>query len=364
MRMPRSLIAIAAGFAVLLPAAALAGPDSLCVQFVGSAGGETIMLSRGRVLAGALPVTLCGIGRNEVYRLELAGPGFERRVGSLRIGPDGASVGGIRLGVMARNALVPGMGSAYAGRRGAAAADGVSLAAALAVLAAEQREYGHLRNRLDVLRSLAAGAETYEEAARARDGAHEAVVMVNIQNAHRRRLAVLCGALYGWQAIEPLFADVPPGSGPAGEGGSLMLSGAGRSRGKAFVYSLLRPGRGQFYQGKTGRGLFFSAGTLAAGLAALEYWNRYDEAVGEYDLCVERFAAASSVPEKEALAAACGLLRSDADDEKRNRVISLAVLAAIWGWNCADTFFDSGDVQISRYALEIDSRGAAVAVRF
>ena len=364
MRFVSACIACAAGFALFGSSPALAGPDPLCVRFEGSVGGETIMLSRGRIIAGALPVTLCGIEPNEVYRLELDGAGFERRIGSLRIGAGGASVNGIRLGTMARNAIAPGWGSLRAERGAAAAADVVSLAATLAVLAREQREYDHIYNRFDILESLAAEAETYEEAARARDGAHEAAVMANVQNAHRRRLVVLCGALYGWQVLEPLWADMPPNAGPGPESGSLMLAGAPRSRAKAFVYSLLRPGRGQIYQGKSVRGFLFSAGSLAAGLAALEYWNRYDEAAGAYDLCVERFEAAESVPEKEALASDCRLLRANADDEKRNRAVSIAVLAAIWGWNCADTFFDAGDVRSSRYSLEIDPRGAAVAVRF
>jgi hypothetical protein len=364
MTFARACVAFAAGCALLGPAPSLAGPDSLCIRFEGSAAGETVVLSRGRIIAGALPVTLCGIEPNAAYRLELGGAGFERRIGSLRIDGDGASVGGIRFGTLLRNAIAPGWGSSRAGRGGAAFADVVSLAAILGVFAGEQREYDHIRNRLDVLEALAADAETYEAASRANEAAHEAVVMANVQNAHRRRLAVLCGALYGWQAIEPLWADPPPNAGPGPESGSLVLAGAPRSRAKAFVYSLLRPGRGQIYQGKSARGLIFSAGSLAAGVAALEYWNRYDEAAGAYDLCVERFEAAESVPEKEALASACRLLRANADDERRNRAVSIAVLAAIWGWNCADTFFDAGDVRVSRYSVEIDPRGAAVAVRF
>ncbi|RJR27724.1 MAG: hypothetical protein C4574_05860, partial [Candidatus Latescibacterota bacterium] len=141
MTFARACVAFAAGCALLGPAPSLAGPDSLCIRFEGSAAGETVVLSRGRIIAGALPVTLCGIEPNAAYRLELGGAGFERRIGSLRIDGDGASVGGIRFGTLLRNAIAPGWGSSRAGRGGAAFADVVSLAAILGVFAGEQREY-------------------------------------------------------------------------------------------------------------------------------------------------------------------------------------------------------------------------------
>ncbi len=364
MRITRFGGAVVLACLALWPVSCLAVGDSLCVRFTGTGTGETITLTRGSVTAGELPVTLCGLARNEVYRLELGGPGFERRVGKARVVEAGASIAGIRFGTIARNAVLPGLGSAWAGRPGAAAADGVSLAASLVALAREQREYEHLRNRLDILESLVASAATYEGAALAEEAAHETSRMVNVQNAHRRRLAALCGALYGWQAIEPILADAPPRWKRGVEKSTVSLTGARESRAKAFFYSLIRPGRGQLYQGKTVRGILFSTATLAAGLAALDFQNRYDEAQAEYDLCVERFEAAATVDDKVALAAECELLRGDAEDDGRCRNISLIALAAIWSWNCADTFFGGNDVSVSRYSLAVDARGAAVSVRF
>ncbi len=338
--------------------------DANCVRFTGQGAGESIRLERGYVLSGALPVLLCGIERDVSYRMTLGGPGMERRIGRFTLEEDGVAVGGIRIGAAARNAAAPGWGSAHAERPGATAADLVSLVGGLAVLANEQQEYSHLENRLDILQAAAVEAETYDEKTRAASAEHDAARMLNIQNAHRRRLVALCGALYGWQVIEPFFTDAPPASSAGSDGASLALRGAGRSRAKAFVYSLIRPGRGQFYQGKTLRGLLFSGASVAAGLLALEYQNRFDEAVGAYDLCVERFDAAGSIPEKEAFASRCAVLRDDADSAESSRNIVFIALAAVWGINCVDALFDSSGGEASPIAFEIDGRKAAIAVRF
>lgn len=364
MRTGRARVACAALAGLLAPGAIFASGDSLCVRFAAGAGGETILIARGYSLSGELPVVFCGVERGAAYRLELGGAGFERRLGSFRVEAGGASVGGIRLGAMARNALLPGWGAAHAGRAAAGAMDIASIASGLAFFAGERREYDHLRNRHDISRTLFETAESYEDALRAGEALHEAAVAANVQNAHCRRLALLCGALYGWQAVEPLFADPPPRAASGPDGGSIVLTGSKISIPKAFVFSLLRPGRGQFYQGKNLRGVLISAASAAAGFAVLEYWNRYDEAVSKYDLRVEEFEASESVPERETIARSCALLYSEVEGARQNRSIAIGVLAGIWGWSCADVFFDGGGAGSPRYSLAVDPRGAAVAVRF
>jgi hypothetical protein len=363
-RIVREFLCASAMFALFWPAVPCIASGLDCVRFSGHSGEASVLLERGYVLSGVLPVTLCGIERGVPYRITIDGPEFERRIGSFTLEAEGGRVGGIRLGIMARNAVLPGWGAVRAERAGAAAADIVSLCGAIAVLAGEQQEYWHVENRLEVLQTAASNAITYEEKMRAVSAEHDASRSLNIQNRHRRRLALLCGALYGWQVIEPLFADAPPvlDSGP--DRLSLVLSGTGRSRAKAFIYSFIRPGRGQFYQGKTTRGLAFSSASIAAALCALEFQNRYDEASGTYELCVERFNVAGSVPEKESLAEQCASLREDADTEKSHRDTALIALAVVWGINVADVFFDSNDGGASPVTLELTGRGAALAVRF
>jgi hypothetical protein len=341
--------------------------DSMCVRISGTVEGEHISLSRRYSLGGMLPVTVCSLEPTARYRLTLDGEGLERRIGGFSIGVSGhTAVHGIRFSAVSRNAVLPGWGSAYAGRAAAALVDDIAITAALAILYQEQMEYRHLRNRLEADESHLGETMPYEERERFQAAAHAASRELNVQNEYRRRLAVLAGALYAWQVLEPFIADNPPASAAGAGAGEITLRGSRESRAKAFFYSLVRPGRGQMYQGKTARGFVYSIAALAGGLAALNYQNEYDVAVNDYEVCVERFDATDVVPEKERLLSEASLLWSNVERQRDRRNASLVVLAAMWGWNVIDTFFDGGASAsgAQRLSLGLDARGASVALRF
>ncbi|MDD4857903.1 MAG: DUF5683 domain-containing protein [Candidatus Krumholzibacteria bacterium] len=361
-------VAMLATMAVLCPWPCFGGTgDSLCVRISGTVEGEGAVLSRGYELGGILPVTLCNIEAGERYRLALDGPGLERRIGSFMIGKSGnIEIGGIRLSALGRNAVLPGWGSFYADRGAAGLSDDMGLAASLAILYQEEMEYRHMRNRLDVQNGRLAAAATYEERELFQAAVHETSRKLNVQNEEVKRLAILSGALYAWQVVEPLLVDNPP-SGNVGAGkNDITLGGVRKSRAKAFVYSLVRPGRGQIYQGKVVRGVFFSSAALAGGLVALHYQNEYDVAAETYEVCVERFNATSVLSDRERLAGQVSVLWSDVDRAKDRRNVSLIILAGVWGWNVIDTFFegDCSTADSHRYSLDLDERGASVAFRF
>ena len=360
------IVLVAAVAAFLAAGVCHAAPDTSCVAFSGAPAGASVSLERGYRLSGVLPVTLCGVAAGTSYRLRLDGAGLERRQATFALDAGGRpSVRGIRMGTVLRNVLIPGWGSARAGRGASGAIDALSLAAAGIVLWQEQAEYGHLENRLDALTAGAAGAETYAERAAFQDAMREASRAVNVQNDHRRRLVMLGGAMYGFQIVESFLRDGPPGWIPGPERASVKLSGAERSRAKALALSIMRPGRGQLYQGKRARGAILSAGSTAAAFFALEYWNRYDQAVDRYELSVERFEASTSIPERADRAATCDLLWSAVEDSKTDRNASFAVLAGFWAFGVVDVFLGAdGEPTGSPIAFELDARGPAVAIRF
>lgn len=359
-----ALVAVAA--ALLAPGVCRAAADTSCVAFAGGPAGASVSLDRGYRLSGVLPVALCAIEPERSYRLRLEGAGLERRGAFFSIGVGGRpSVRGIRAGTLLRNALAPGWGSARADRGPSGAVDLLSLAAAGMVLWQEQAEYDNISNRIDALAAGAEGAGTYEERARFLEASYEASRALNVQNDHRRRLVALGGAMYGFQAVESILLDMPPGWSAGPGRAAVTLRGAERSRAKALVLSLLRPGRGQLYQGKRARGALLSAASTAAAFLALEYWNRYDQAVDRYELSVERFEASTAVPERTALAAVCDLRWSEVEDRRTERNVSFAALAGLWGLGVVDVFLGSeGGPAASPVAFELDARGPAVAFRF
>jgi hypothetical protein len=316
-------------------------------------------------MTGALPVSFCELEREATYRLILDGAGFERRIGLFSIVGGRPRVGGVQTRMAGKNVVLPGWGSASAGRLPAALIDDMGIAASLGWLLYEEREYRYLEDGFEELSEQYARAETWAEKARLQESLHEASREVNIQNDQRTRLAAIAGALYAWQVIEPFLLDNPPKSLGEPATGELALRGAYESRGKAFIYSLLRPGRGQFYQGKTGRGVFFSVTTLAVGFVALEYQTEYEFAANDYEICVERFNATGNVSEQKRLMSDAGRYWDHVEHEKGRRDATLIVLAGLWGWNVIDTFFPAEQRAASgKYSFEIDARGASVAMRF
>jgi hypothetical protein len=350
------------------PAGALGGQqtgDSACVRISGSEPGVFITLSRGYRLTGVLPVSFCELERGAAYRLILDGAGFERRIGSFSIVGGTPRVSGVYASMAGKNIVLPGWGSASAGRLPAGLIDDMGIAASLGWLVYEELEYRDMRDELEQLGEIYDGAQTWEDKARLQASLHEVSREVNIQNDKCTRLAIIAGALYAWQVIEPLFLDRPPKSIREPASGELALRGAHESRGEAFIYSLLRPGRGQFYQGKTGRGIFFSATTLAVGFLALEYQTCYEYAVSDYEICVERFNASDDLSEQQRLKSDAGRYWNHLEHEKGRRDASLIVLAGLWGWNVIDTFFPAEHrASNGKYSFEVDARGAGVAVRF
>ncbi|HER43615.1 MAG TPA: hypothetical protein ENO08_04060 [Candidatus Eisenbacteria bacterium] len=340
-----------------------AAADSVCCHFLGDAG---IELRGDYILSGTMPVTFCGMQRGDRFRMTLEGPGVERRIGNLEIDPSGrVSVSGLRLGAALRNAILPGSGSCHTDRRAAGWVDRLSLAASLYLLYLEDREFRDLEDDHDLLLERLAGAELLETRQMLELAAHETALEANVQNDHRKRLALFSAAIYGLQVIDPFLLSPPPRSSVEGGGSIIRTKTAESSRPKAFILSLLHPGRGQFYQGKTVRGMLFSALTAASGLAALEFHNRYDVEANRYEILVGRFEASESLSEKELLAREADIQWDEVEDARAERNAAYIITAGLWGWSLIDTLWrNDGGGGESRYSFEWSPVSGAIVRRF
>lgn len=343
-----------------------AAGDSLCIHFAGESREMHIELVSSVRMNGRLPLTVCSLQRGRTYGLTVGGRGYEQRMGRLSIDMTGEpAVGGTRLRTAGRNMVLPGWGSIRAERPTDGWMDLVALAGTGILYYREEREYRHMENRLEVLQEMIDSASSLEERIRASYSAHETSRELNVQNDHRRRLALAAAYLYGFQLLEPWISGGPPRV-DVEAGGSVLRIGSHRSStAKAALLSLLRPGRGQTYQGKKVRGAVYSLLAVGAGLVALDYHNSYDQAENDYIVNLERFYNASTSSDRELYAERSDRLWSEVEDGRTERNIAYGVLAAIWAMNVADTFIQGGEeTPPADLTFEAGPDGAALVYRF
>jgi hypothetical protein len=242
--------------------------------------------------------------------------------------------------------------------------DELSLAASLYLLYLEHSEYEHLENRYTIYIENLASSDLLESKQIIERAARQAAIDVNVQNEHRKRLAAFSAYVYGWQILDPFFIASPPKTKVEGTR-AIRLDSPNKSKPKAFFLSLVRPGRGQFYQGKNGRGSVFSILTTASVLTALEFHNRYDVEESAYELLLEDYDDADTVTDKDRIARAAAAQWDDVEKAKRRRNAAYVVTAGLWGWNLIDTLFEPGGGQgYSRYSLAVSPVSSVLVIRF
>jgi TM2 domain-containing membrane protein YozV len=313
-----------------------------------------------------LPLTICDLNRNEDYRLLVNGPGLESRIGILSIGRSAnPSVKGIRFGASLRNGTIPGWGSIYAGRYSAGFTNLISFGSSLYVLLRENMEYYDLRDQIDLWTDRLNRTELLAEKRIYEQEVREATLDANVQNKHRRRLAILSAALYGYQMLDPWLFSMPPRAKTGANGVVVTVAESRATRLKAFLHSIIRPGAGQFYQGKNARGVIFSSLSVAAGLVALEFHNRYDVDVNRYNVAVDRFLAATQIDEKRELGDRAAIIWGNVEDARRDRNTAYIILASLWSWSLIDTMFPvDSNVSSARYTFDWRPGSCAFVMRF
>jgi hypothetical protein len=365
----RTRIVLAA--AVLLVSSGAAGArgasaDSVCVQFEGTRGVVRLEIDGDYALTGTLPAILCNLTAGVAYRIIVEGYGIEPRIGRFGIDPDGAPrAAGISGGIALRN-VVPGLGTIYAGHPWTGVVDIGSVAASAVVLAREHMHYMDLRDDYDAKQELLASSMSLDAIETLAWEVNVAARKANTQNTYRKRLLIFSGYLYAHQIVEPFFFFPAPRIRIDAGGTVADVTPTDRSAVKAMLFSLFLPGRGQFYQGKTGRGVIYSSLFVAAGLNALDFHNRYDKDANRYQLAVEMFNAATYIEHKKYYHDRANIAWRAVEDSKRKRNTMYIICAGIWGLSLLDTLIppaESKGVE-ERYSFEMGPAGGALVVRF
>jgi hypothetical protein len=341
----RHLRVAGCGLAIALAVTMVGGTadcaDSLCIHFAGRHGLVRLKGGSDFSMSGMLPLTLCNLYPGTKYRFYHDGYGLEKRLGTFRLdGSGNPSVGGIRTGIGARNAILPGWGSMKSGRAWIGIDDVASIIASVGDLVIVHDEYRDRRDEYDALVRRLEEAETQGDIENLSWDVNAAAAMTNVQNKYQKWLLVFSAYIYGFQLIDPFLSVLPPRAGVEAGGSVVTMKPAERSRAKALLYSCVRPGRGQYYQGKTGRGVF--------------------------DMIVDRFNASVLLEQKRQLQEMAAGQWDAVEDAKRNRNVSFIVFAGIWGLNVVDTLFpgEDGHVRESRYSLDWSPAGPMLVVRF
>lgn len=345
----------------------LCGQDSLCVHFNSLRSGVHLELAVDYSINGVLPMTVCDLRPGDSWKLLLGGRGLESRTGYLDVDDAGhVSIRGSRSSTAFRNLLVPGWGNIRSGRKLSGWADmGTSVCAGYYYLV-EELEYQDMKSRFDVLSRELEEAGTYDERARITEALHASSRAVNVQNTHRKRALILVSAIYGAQMLlDPILMGNTPSWNLDAGGTILTADTSPRSRTKAFIYSSIWPGRGQFYQGKSTRGITFSGLFLAAGLYSMDRINSYEEFASLYETEVDRYNNAVSPLDRDYFKDSASRLWEDVEEVKKERDTALLLLGGIWGLNLIDTFFPLDKyIPSSTASLEIDPGGMALVVKF
>jgi hypothetical protein len=344
----------------------IASDKPVCIRFSSDSTNVKLKLRKNSIVSCNLPFRFCDFEYGKKYDIVLSSDRYERRGGRFSAGPGGEiSICGNKMETCLKNGILPGYGTYLRERKKAATIDILSIAGSLYKLNGEMDEYNDLKDRLDIINISLAQAESREDKINLQEEAHKASIDVNLQNHYRKKIMLFSAALYAYQLIEPMFMDNPPEVNTHSKGNSIEFKAIDRSITKAFIYSFLRPGRGQFYQGKEKRGVFFSSMVILSGFVSLDLNNQYNRNVNDYNFYINKFNSASTMIDKKAYVAESSLLWEKVEDSRDDRNLSIYILAGLWGWNVFDTLFP-GDKSCSTkiYSINVTPLGCELAINF
>ena len=340
--------------------------DSLCIHFSSSKENVHLKFQKGFSINGILPMTICDISQDGRWGITVDGTGLEKRKGYFSLDDQGnPRIEGERLGAILKNAVLPGWGAVSTSRKVSGFTDFSVIAFSLGYFLKENMEYDDLHDTYDSLKELYESALTYEERLILGKDLNAASFELNVQNNHRKRIFLLTAVMYGYQLLDPLFFNRPPGYRSEAGGSILEIDPASSGKAKAFLHSLVCPGRGQFYQGKKTRGFLYAVLNAAAGFYALDRLNVFDEKSMYYDMYVDEYNSAVTLEDRSSYRSKVEKSWSDLEDARQDRDFSYIVLASLWGLNLIDTFFETDKMDYSSdLGLELGPSGAALVLSF
>jgi TolB-like protein len=110
-----------------------------------------------------------------------------------------------------------------------------------------------------------------------------------------------------------------------------------KTKGKAFTRSLLLPGWGQAYQGKTTRAWLYPVVFVGSAAGALYFSAQYNTAVTDYNDIRDQYLSEVDEDEIDRLRGEMDAKYDDVNSLETTRNIFYATTATIWLWNILDT---------------------------
>ncbi len=148
----------------------------------------------------------------------------------------------------------------------------------------------------------------------------------------------------------------------------LSFSLNSKTRFKATIRSLIIPGWGQMYSGRTGKGLIFTI--LAAGATGYYFMtdNDFSEKLDDYDRVNFQYNHATTETEKTSLYSLLGKTKQEAYDAENKRAIAIGGMIGIWGINLIDALFffpkKNGDGPVKSLTIKPDPEQGGAQIVF
>jgi hypothetical protein len=291
-------------------------------------------------LQGIAPLTIPGdLTGPFLVKVEATGYEMQRGVlrfpgagGPLEVNPDDET-GGVLLPAL----LWPGLGEIRRGQgdglRGAgfAAAGGVGVSG---VVLAELRRRDAEENADRATSEQGNAPGLPERTALQLEAARETAV-ADRARAARRDWAIVSAAVWGLSLLDT-YRLTPRMAGTELAHNDLTLNLKPLSRGQAFMRSIV-PGLGQYYTGRRTAGAFYFFGGLAAGTVFLASEHRYSEAANRLAAVQALYDDPFADPESLALIRPAVEEETEkADDARKQRNLTAAIAAGVWGANLLD----------------------------
>ncbi len=162
--------------------------------------------------------------------------------------------------------------------------------------------------------------------------------------ADRRLLfAGATGVVWGVSILDAI-AFAPDFHVSAADEAGLSLALRRKTRLDAMLRSVVFPGLGQAYNGRSNKAVVAALAAGAAGTWLLHEQDDYNRAVADFRKVRGRFENASSVAERTALLSQQQALFEDVSDRESDRDLAMMLLAGVWGLSLLDAAldFDSG----------------------
>ena len=294
---------LAAGLAVLAivwlrPSLGLA--QNNCVKFITVPPYASINLAGSKGLSAASPASFCTLNPDETYKMSIRSAGYELRYGKLRWDSSAgrAKFGSYQYSHTLYSAIVPGSGQIAIGHGWAGLWSLTLNTIAIVDLVNTYQDWDNAYQASETLSALAAAAPTVGLKEQLNLQALGAAQQANTELDHFYDMAAVTLWIYTWNLVETAIWTAAPSikASDAGDG-SYQVKTPRISKSRALLQSLIYPGMGQRYLGRTTTGYLFQVAFLTGLVITTRQRKDYWEAEDDYEFALAELEMANTVDE-------------------------------------------------------------------